>query len=355
MKPIILVTCTLLLRLVVMSNGFTTVSHFHHQLLQRQQSHSRLFCGKTDRRLAGFSNRKYQSNEIRIRQKFHELYAVNVEQENDTQQSIRTTSITSGNFKSFDGDNNIYELLGIEEGKLALGVKPEEVYKYIGTYVAEVFRVANVFQLTFFSSISYFLCSFFSISVYNHIRREKLISKTLTDLPTLNREVAEAEVDKFLMDCEMVNMYIQYGKEVEKDPNFSVPDNDTDDNNGWFTPRNIVAGYLTYVGVTSGPQIIRRYIAEQEVKGEWQSTNIKFIDQWIENTSADATARVLQKAAEKAAKIATTTAAESTATTTTITATPSVDVASTDVLLLTPDVVTDSLQSLVDTVTVASP
>jgi hypothetical protein len=163
--------------------------------------------------------------------------------------------------------------------------------------------------------------------------------------------MAETEVDKFLMDCEMVNMYIQYGKEVEKDPNFAVPDNDDADSNGWFTPRNIVAGYLTYVGVTSGPQIIRRYIAEQEVKGEWEPTNIPFIDQWIDNTSADATARVLQKAAEKAAKMAAT-AVESTTTTTT-----PVDASlmlPTDVLL-TPDVVSDSLQSLVDTVTAVSP
>lgn len=30
----------------------------------------------------------------------------------------------------------IYEQLGIEPGKLALGVKPDEVLNYIGTYVA---------------------------------------------------------------------------------------------------------------------------------------------------------------------------------------------------------------------------
>lgn len=167
--------------------------------------------------------------------------------------------------------------------------------------------------------------------------------------------MAEVEVDKFLMDCEMVNMYIQYGKEVEKDPNFVVPDNGDEDDNGWFTPRNLVAGYLTYVGVTGGPQIVRRYIAEQEVKGEWEPTNIPFIDQWIENTSAEATARVLQKAAEKAAKMATGTSA--TVDTTTIVTTPVEAAVPANVVveLLTPDVVTDSLQSLVDTVTAATP
>jgi hypothetical protein len=181
-------------------------------------------------------------------------------------------------------------------------------------------------------------------------RREELLSKTLTDIPALTREMAEKEVDKFLMDCEMVNLYIQYGKEVEKDPNFVVPDNDNDDSNSWFTPRNIVAGYLTYVGVTSGPQIIRRYVAEQEVKGEWHPTNIKFIDQWIDNTSADATARVLQKAAEKAAKIASS-AVETT--TSNVHAITSSLVLPTD--MIAPDAVVDSVQSLVDSVTAVTP
>ena len=185
-------------------------------------------------------------------------------------------------------------------------------------------------------------------------RREELITKTLTDIPTLDREMAEKEVDQFLLDCEMVNLYIQYGKEVEKDPNFVVPDNDNDaDSNNWFTPRNIVAGYLTYVGVTSGPQILRRYIAEQEVKGEWEPTHIQFLDQWIDRTSADATARVLQKAAEKAAKIAASSAVETTTATNVDAITSSAAAVPSDIM--TPDVVADSLQSLVDTVTAITP
>ena len=172
--------------------------------------------------------------------------------------------------------------------------------------------------------------------------------------------MAEKEVDKFLMDCEMVNLYIQFGKEVEKDPNFAVPDNDDEDSNNWFTPRNIVAGYLTYVGVTSGPLIIRRYIAEQEVKGEWVPTNIPFLDQWIDNTSADATARVLQNAAEKAAKIAASSAIETATTSTNVDSIITSSSSSISSLLLptdmiAPDAVTDSIQSLVDTVTAVTP
>ena len=182
-------------------------------------------------------------------------------------------------------------------------------------------------------------------------RRETLISKTLVDIPTLTREVAEQQVDQFLMDCEMVNMYIQYEKEVEKDPTFVVPDNDKDsDSDSWFTPRNIVAGYLGYVGVTGGPQMIRRYIAEQQVAGTWEPTHISLVDDWIDRTSTDAMARVLQRAVDRAASVAVDAV---TATTTTVDTTAAATAALPSTM--TPDLVTDSLQSLVDTVTSVSP
>jgi hypothetical protein len=147
-----------------------------------------------------------------------------------------------------------------------------------------------------FVSLSHNLCVCVCVCWYS---REDLIAKTITDIPTFDREMAEKEVDQFLMDCEMVNLYIQYGKEVEKDPDFVVPNTDPDDN-GLFSVRNIVIGYLTYLTTTSiAPQMIRRYVAEQEVAGEWKPTNIGFFDDWIERTSPEATARVLQKAAEK--------------------------------------------------------
>ncbi len=72
----------------------------------------------------------------------------------------------------------IMKELGIEEGKLALGIKPSEIQKYIGT-------------------------------------RAELIEKTLADVPKFDGATAETEVDKFLIDSEMVNLYIRYQKEVE--------------------------------------------------------------------------------------------------------------------------------------------
>ena len=112
--------------------------------------------------------------------------------------------------------------------------------------------------------------------------REDLIAKTLADIPTFDRDKAETEVDKFLMDCEMMNLYIQYGKEIEKNPDFVVPDNNKEE--GLFSARNLVIGYLGYVVATSVPQVFRRYVAEQEVAGQWTPTHVQFLDEWIERT-----------------------------------------------------------------------
>lgn len=132
--------------------------------------------------------------------------------------------------------------------------------------------------------------------------REDLIVKTLKDVPAFDRLKAETEVDKFLLDYEMMNLYIQYGKEIEKDPDFVVPDNG-DDDEGFFSLRTVVVFYLAYVAVTTIPEVTRRFVAEQQVAGTWKATNIPFLDEWIESTTPEATARVLQ-AAEKVATAA---------------------------------------------------
>jgi hypothetical protein len=192
------------------------------------------------------------------------------------------------------------------------------------------------------------------IQRFHLFSREDLISKTMTDIPSFSREKAEMEVDKFLMDCEMVNLYIQFGKEVEKNPDFVVPE--TQEENGLFSVRNIVFGYLAYVTATSIPQVIRRYVAEQEVAGTWKPTNVAFFDDWIDKSSAEATARVIQKAAEKAAAAAlaapdltiSPTAAESAQTLVEA-------VTNSDPTVVVPSVILDSVQSIVDAASIATP
>jgi hypothetical protein len=66
---------------------------------------------------------KIQHHLHRRQQQQISLHALNIDQE------LEQSTV-------FDNeDNDIWELLGIEEGSLALGVKPEEVYKYVGSYV----------------------------------------------------------------------------------------------------------------------------------------------------------------------------------------------------------------------------
>lgn len=134
--------------------------------------------------------------------------------------------------------------------------------------------------------------------------REDLIAKTLTDIPSFDRLQAKAEVDKFLMDYDMLNLYIQYGKELEKNPNFVVPADKDFQDDGLFSFRNIVGAYIAYVIATTIPNVFRGYVAKQEVAGQWTPTNIQFLDDWIERTSPEATARVLQRAANAAGDMA---------------------------------------------------
>lgn len=52
-----------------------------------------------------------------------------------TKATIRPLAFSTSTEESTDVAS-VYEQLGIEPGKLALGVKPDEVLKYVGTYVA---------------------------------------------------------------------------------------------------------------------------------------------------------------------------------------------------------------------------
>ena len=115
-------------------------------------------------------------------------------------------------------------------------------------------------------------------------RRESLIERTLKDVPSLGREKAEAEVDKFLLDSEALGMMIQFYKMKAEDPDFEVPD--TKEDEGFFSLRTLVYFYLAYVAYTSGPVLLRRFVASQEEAGNWQGTGIPALDDWLASTPA---------------------------------------------------------------------
>jgi len=132
--------------------------------------------------------------------------------------------------------------------------------------------------------------------------REDLIQKTLADIPKLDRSQAETEVDKFLMDAEMIDLYIRFGKEVEKNPDFVVPDTEPKEE-GLFSLRTVLLAYIGYIGFGIVRKLFRNYVADQEITGTWEGTNIGFIDEWIQNTSPEATQQALQRAAAAAGTV----------------------------------------------------
>lgn len=113
-------------------------------------------------------------------------------------------------------------------------------------------------------------------------RREDLVQKTMRDISSFSREKAEKEVDKFLLDAEMANLYIQFMKKKEEDPDFEVP---AAEEEGFFSFRTLIYGYLGFVAFTTIPAVFRNWVAAQEVAGTWHGTNIQAIDNWIQNTA----------------------------------------------------------------------
>lgn len=170
-------------------------------------------------------------------------------------------------------------VLGVEsEEKLALGIDPDEVLEFLGTwvYVIQQLTLANflfhgyrnedrsrmtwlkhdrywrtlvasnlgtsiilalLFVLNTDSTFSPPILSTLDTCVLNMIllnptpgiiqkyeyvknSREDLISKFQSDIPKLSadRTLAESEVDKFLLDGEMLDLYIKYSQRKREDP-----------------------------------------------------------------------------------------------------------------------------------------
>mmetsp|Transcript_26894 Transcript_26894/g.34510 ORF Transcript_26894/g.34510 Transcript_26894/m.34510 type:complete len:125 (+) Transcript_26894:393-767(+) len=60
--------------------------------------------------------------------------------------------------------------------------------------------------------------------------REDLISKFQTDIPTLSPTDLQTEVDKFLMDGEMLDIFIKYNQRKAEDPDWEplyAPENNS--------------------------------------------------------------------------------------------------------------------------------
>jgi hypothetical protein len=100
----------------------------------------------------------------------------------------------------------------------------------------------------------------------------------LADIKSFDRSKAEAEVKKFLLDREMLNLFIEFQKRKEEDPDFKVP---AEEKEGFFSTQNIILLYGGYLAASSGPKMFREWVAGQEAAGDWSGTHIPFIDEWL--------------------------------------------------------------------------
>eukprot|EP00586_Coscinodiscus_wailesii_P021205 CAMPEP_0172500564 /NCGR_PEP_ID=MMETSP1066-20121228/140100_1 /TAXON_ID=671091 /ORGANISM="Coscinodiscus wailesii, Strain CCMP2513" /LENGTH=234 /DNA_ID=CAMNT_0013274861 /DNA_START=147 /DNA_END=851 /DNA_ORIENTATION=- len=87
-----------------------------------------------------------------------------------------------GSSTAADGKSTTYERIGFTKETVAMGVDPLEVLQWLGT-------------------------------------RDDLVTRFISDNPKFDKERAEIEVDKFIMDAEMVNKFITFEKK-KADPEY---------------------------------------------------------------------------------------------------------------------------------------
>uniref|UniRef100_A0A7S2EB17 Uncharacterized protein n=1 Tax=Trieres chinensis TaxID=1514140 RepID=A0A7S2EB17_TRICV len=133
----------------------------------------------------------------------------------------------------------VYEKLGFSEDALAIGVEPEEVLKYLGT-------------------------------------RDDIIAKFQRDNSDMTPDRAASEVDKFMMDAEMVDAFVKYEKS-KLDPDRGArlkaeAEQTLADPRTWAT-------YAAWIGGGAGFAVFKNlYVEPRYASGEWQEIHIALPD-----------------------------------------------------------------------------
>lgn len=159
--------------------------------------------------------------------------------------------------KSTGAAPTIYDRLGFEEENLAIGIDEKEVLQWLGT-------------------------------------KEDIVNRFMADNKGMEKEKAEEEVSKFMLDAEMVNSFIAYEKK-KSDPKFlrEQAEEQLSDPSTWGT-------YAVWIAGGAGFAYVKNVIIEPKyASGEWEEIHITL-------PGAD---KFGQAAAEKASEVATTTVA----------------------------------------------
>jgi len=140
-----------------------------------------------------------------------------------------------------------YAKLGVEEDQLALGVDPEDFLKWIGT-------------------------------------REELIEKFEDDNESFTLERATEEVDRFLMDAEMINAWITYEKRKAANPDAFKALEESEE--APSTVKTIATYAAWLVGGATFSSLRQNYIEPKYASGEWERPDFgAFFGQGASETS----------------------------------------------------------------------
>jgi hypothetical protein len=120
-------------------------------------------------------------------------------------------TLTADELNGMSKSEQVKLILGVEdEDKIALGIDADEILEFIGT-------------------------------------RDDLISKFQTDLPKLTPAEVATEVDKFLMDGEMLDVYIKYTQRKREDPSWEPVYGNQQDANPVAKVVNFFSEYAIYI------------------------------------------------------------------------------------------------------------
>lgn len=126
-----------------------------------------------------------------------------------------------------------YERIGFPEDKVAIGLDPQEIFKWLGT-------------------------------------RDDLIAKFEKDNPKFDKERAALEVDKFMMDGEMVMNFVRY-EQRKAEPGYlkEQAEAQLNDPSTWVS-------YVAFLAGGAGFALLKNLIIEPKYQsGEWQEIKIQ--------------------------------------------------------------------------------
>eukprot|EP00566_Odontella_aurita_P017039 CAMPEP_0113532504 /NCGR_PEP_ID=MMETSP0015_2-20120614/4096_1 /TAXON_ID=2838 /ORGANISM="Odontella" /LENGTH=250 /DNA_ID=CAMNT_0000431473 /DNA_START=298 /DNA_END=1050 /DNA_ORIENTATION=+ /assembly_acc=CAM_ASM_000160 len=139
--------------------------------------------------------------------------------------SDAASSTTSDFASAVPEKPDLYAQLGWKEEDVSVGIKPEDILQYIGT-------------------------------------RADLLAKIKSDNPSFSAEQLEEETDRFILDPEMVDFYIEYLKRKEANPAGTAVLGDAESGATDFSDPSTIATYGLWIAGGAGFASLKNFYLE---------------------------------------------------------------------------------------------